>query len=63
MEMGDVQYLCPVKHVVLHREEGDVAVEEAYVSVMRAPMEVLTHGYYEVDPPHRRPQRTGSEIS
>lgn len=50
MEMGDVQYLCPVKHVVLHREEGDVAVEEAYVSVMRAPMEVLTHGYYEVDP-------------
>ena len=44
-----VQYVYPVKHVILHRAAENVAVDEAYISVMRVPMEVLTHGYFEVD--------------
>ncbi len=40
----------PTKHVVLKKEEEDVSITDAYVSVFRAPMEVLTHGYYEIDP-------------
>lgn len=40
----------PTKHVVLNREEGGVKVTDAYVSVFRAPAEVVTTGYYAVDP-------------
>ena len=38
------------KHVVLGRTQDDVAVSDVYLSLFRAPMEVITHGYYEIDP-------------
>ena len=38
------------KHIELHRNDSDVRVDDVYVSVFRAPMEVLTRGYYEIDP-------------
>ena len=40
----------PTKHVVMKAKDGDVAVSDVYVSVFRTPMEVLTNGYYEIDP-------------
>lgn len=36
------------KHIEINRSEGDVSVNDAYVSVFRAPTEVITHGYYEI---------------
>ena len=38
------------KHIVLNRSDGEVKVGDAYYSVLRAPLEVLTKGYYEIDP-------------
>ncbi|MBO4653439.1 MAG: hypothetical protein J5649_09020 [Lachnospiraceae bacterium] len=38
------------KHIELHRRDNDVCIDDVYVSVFRAPMEVLTKGYYEIDP-------------
>ncbi len=40
----------PTKHVVLKRETGGVSVSDVFVSVLRTPMEVLTSGYYSLDP-------------
>ena len=40
----------PTKHVVLNRTAEDVSVSDVYVSVFRAPMEVITRGYYVIDP-------------
>lgn len=37
------------KHVLLNKSEGDLSVNDIYVSVLRAPMEVLTKGYYSID--------------
>lgn len=45
-----VSFIVPTKHVVLNRRAGDVAVDDVFVSVFRAPTEVLTSGYYELDP-------------
>ena len=47
---NQIEHLFPTKHVVLKRGEGDVRVDDVYVSVFRAPMEVVTKGYYAVDP-------------
>ena len=47
---GRVEAVFPTKHVVLKRAEEDVSVSDIYVSVFRAPMEVLTNGYFEIDP-------------
>ena len=44
------EMVFPMKHVVLDREEEDIAIKDVYVSVFRAPMEVVTKGYFEVDP-------------
>ena len=38
------------KHVVLELQTADISVGDVYVSVFRAPMEVITNGYFEVDP-------------
>lgn len=57
----DAERVCPTKHVVLGREQDGVAVNDVYVSAFRADTEVLTAGYYEVDPHtmavnYRRPE-------
>lgn len=38
------------KHIVLNRKEDNITVDDVYVCVFRAPMEVVTNGYYEIDP-------------
>lgn len=58
--LGDntLRYIKPTEHVVLKRhtkfmrddDEVTISVNDAYVSVMSVPMEVLTHGYYKIDP-------------
>ena len=45
-----VQMLSPVKRVQLQRSWEGVTVNEVTLSVYRAPMEVVTDGYYVVDP-------------
>ncbi len=45
-----VETIFPTKHVELKRTEEDVCVNDIYVSVFRTPMEVVTSGYFEVDP-------------
>ena len=45
-----VEAVFPTKHVVLKCAEDDVSVSDIYISVFRAPMEVVTNGYFEVDP-------------
>lgn len=45
-----VEAVFSTKHVVLKRAEENVSVSDIYVSVFRAPMEVVTNGYFEVDP-------------
>ena len=42
--------IFPAKHVVLGRSEANITVNDIFVSVFRAPMEVVTEGYYEIDP-------------
>ncbi len=44
-----VEPMFPTKHVVAKCEENGVSVSDVYVSVFRAPMEVFTNGYYDVD--------------
>lgn len=46
----EVQNVLPTKHIVLQREEDAVCVDDVYLSVRRVPMEVLTAGYFEIDP-------------
>lgn len=38
------------KHVVLNRKEENIGVNDVFVSAFRAPMEVVTSGYYPIDP-------------
>ncbi len=45
-----LEAVFPSKHVVLNRTEDNVLVNDIYVSVFRAPMEVVTNGYFEIDP-------------
>lgn len=45
-----IEYVFPDKHVLLKAKEDSVCVDDIYVSAFRAPAEVLTNGYYEVDP-------------
>lgn len=42
--------IFPTKHVIMGRSEKDVTVKDIFISVFRAPMEVVTEGYYEIDP-------------
>ena len=45
-----IESVFPTKHVVMKRSEDNISVNDVYVSVFRAPMEVVTDGYYEIDP-------------
>ena len=45
-----LENVFPTKHVVIKNEGEDVHVSDAYISVFRAPAEVVTRGYYKVDP-------------
>ncbi len=42
--------LMPTKHIILGKESGEYQLEDIYISVVKAPAEVLTRGYFEVDP-------------
>ena len=46
-----VQQLFPLRHAVLGgaKEQTEIGVTDAYISAFRAPMEVLTEGYFELD--------------
>lgn len=46
---NQVEY-SSTKHVVLKREDDDVSVSDVYISAFRAPLEVVTDGYYAIDP-------------
>lgn len=50
MNPEQVESVLPAKHVRLNRSEENIVVNDIYVSVFRAPMEVITGGYFEVDP-------------
>ena len=56
-----VDMIFPLKHVVLDREEEDISVKEIFVSVFRAPTEVVTKGYFEVDPHTRACNTEGNK--
>ncbi len=45
-----VQFVFPTKHIILNSSEEDVSVNDVYVSAFRAPLEVMTNGYFDVDP-------------
>ena len=45
-----IEGIFPTKHVLLKRSEGGVEIDDIYISVFRAPSEVITNGYYEVNP-------------
>lgn len=38
------------KHVVLNKSEADISIGDVFISAFRAPMQVITDGYYKVDP-------------
>lgn len=49
VEIGsEPEFIYPTKHVMLRRESGEINVSDVYVSAFRAPMEVLTEGYFEI---------------
>lgn len=51
IELGDaVERVGRAKHIVLDRDSDTISVSDAYISVERVPMEVLTSGYYDIDP-------------
>ena len=45
-----VEFVFPSKHVAVNRKDADVSINDVYISAFRAPMEVLTKGYFDVDP-------------
>ncbi len=44
-----IEKVLPTSHTVIGRAEDNVSVNDVYLSVFRAPVEVHTSGYYEVD--------------
>ncbi|MBQ3055407.1 MAG: hypothetical protein IJC88_04810 [Oscillospiraceae bacterium] len=46
----NIEKVFQTKHLVLNENEGSVGLTDAFVSVFRAPAEVLTYGYFDVDP-------------
>lgn len=38
------------KQIVLNCSDGEVRVDDAYISAFKAPMEVVTNGYYKINP-------------
>ncbi len=49
IDQDKIEYVT-TKHVVLKLEEENIRVSDVFVSAFRAPMEVITNGYFEVDP-------------
>ena len=49
LDAEHVESVFPTKHVLFKRAEDCVSVSDIYVSVFRAPMEVVTNGYFEID--------------
>lgn len=47
---SETESVFPTKHVLLKRSDGDVSVDDIYISVFRTPAEVITNGYYEINP-------------
>lgn len=45
-----VEYVFPTKHIVYNSAFDDVSVEEVFVSGFRAPMDVITKKYYDINP-------------
>ena len=50
VRIGEMEKVSPTRHVVIDRTMDDVQVKDAFLTVFRAPTEVLTHGYYEISP-------------
>ncbi len=46
---NEVMPVYATKHIKFEPKDADVCVNDVYISVFRAPMEVITKGYYEVD--------------
>ncbi len=40
------EHVFPTKHVVLTKEQDGISISDVFVSVFKAPMEVVTRGYY-----------------
>lgn len=45
-----VEHVFPTKHVVLSKTQDDINISDIFISVFKAPMEVITNGYYIVKP-------------
>lgn len=45
-----IEYVMPVKHNILNRENDGISVSDVYISCFRAPVDVVTRGYFDVDP-------------
>ncbi len=45
-----IEKVLPTAHTVVGRSVDDIGVNDIYISVFKAPVEVHTNGYYEVDP-------------
>ena len=45
-----IEYAYPVQHAIFERDTEGINVDDIYISVFRAPMEVVTKGYFEIDP-------------
>lgn len=50
LQEDSVQRLFPTKHMRLDRKQEDIRVDDVILSVLRVPMEVVTNGYYEINP-------------
>ncbi len=45
-----IEYTAPTKHITVNLSEDDVKIDDVFVSVFRVPTEVITKGYYTIDP-------------
>lgn len=56
-----IEHTAATKHIFIRREENGIRVEDAFISTFRAPTEVVTKGYFDVDPQTMRFNCTDSE--
>lgn len=51
LEIGEeqIEHVLPTKHIVFNCNEAGVRVDDVFVSVFRAPMDVITKRYYDID--------------
>lgn len=50
LHSDDVENVIRPKKIVLNCSDGEVHVDSAYISAVKAPMEVVTNGYYKINP-------------